>query len=204
MQTLKESILKSVKGGKDAFYTKFPKNKHELISIIKDEIEKNGADCDLNYIDVSKITDMSGLFLCFNQFNGDISKWDVSNVQNMSWMFTESDFDGNISKWDVSSVKSMESMFANTRFNGDISKWDVSGVKNMSSMFFSSKFNNDSICNWNVSNVTNTRKMFYNTDFNQDLSGWHINDKCDTVKMFYRCRINEKYIPKGVKYYKIK
>jgi surface protein len=30
-------------------------------------------------------------------FNGDISKWDVSNVRNMSRMFEESDFNRDIS-----------------------------------------------------------------------------------------------------------
>jgi hypothetical protein len=34
-------------------------------------------------MDTSEITDMSGLFM-YIDFNGDISKWDVSNVTDMS------------------------------------------------------------------------------------------------------------------------
>ena len=39
-----------------------------------------------------------------SQFNGDISKWDVSNVTNMGNMFSKSPFNGDISNWDVSNV----------------------------------------------------------------------------------------------------
>ena len=35
-----------------------PKTKKELIQIIKDTIEKEGYDCDLNFIDTCKITDI--------------------------------------------------------------------------------------------------------------------------------------------------
>ena len=66
-----------------------PKTKKELIQIIKDTIEKEGFDCDLNFIDTSKITDMIELFYgdVLNKFNGDISKWDVSSVENMTDVF---------------------------------------------------------------------------------------------------------------------
>ena len=49
-----------------------PKTKKELIQIIKDTIEKEGFDCDLNFIDTSKITDMIELFYgdVLNKFNG--------------------------------------------------------------------------------------------------------------------------------------
>ena len=43
-----------------------PKTTEELKKIIKDTIEEQGYDCDLNFIDTSKITDMSALFSCSN------------------------------------------------------------------------------------------------------------------------------------------
>ncbi len=112
-----------------------PKDTDELKQIIKDTIEKEGDDCDLCFIDVSEITDMSFLFYR-SDFNGDISEWNVSNVTNMEHMFEWSEFNGDISNWDVSNVTKMEHMFAYSKFDGDISKWDVSDLQNNTYIMF--------------------------------------------------------------------
>ena len=44
-------------------------------------------------------------------------------------MFYKSEFNGNIYKWNVSNVTNMVGMFYGSKFNGDISNWDVSNVK---------------------------------------------------------------------------
>ena len=72
------------------------KNKEELKKLINKRIAERGHKCNLNDIDVSKVTDMSHLFYR-SKFNGDISRWDVSNVKDMSYMFYFSDF--NLSEW---------------------------------------------------------------------------------------------------------
>ena len=80
---------------------------------------------------------MEGMFMG-SKFTGDISKWDVSNVDNMRNMFRGSQFNGDISKWDVSSLLNMQCMFYNSKFNGDISRWTVSsktGPWSMNGMF---------------------------------------------------------------------
>ena len=97
------------------------KTKDELIKLINETTKKEGWKCDLNFIDVSKIKDMTHVF-CQSEFNGDISRWDVSNVRVMDGMFLDSDFNGDISKWDVSNVRSMHFMFGTSKFTGDISK----------------------------------------------------------------------------------
>src|SRR5574344_780038 len=90
-------------------YNYHPKDKDELKQIIEERIKQEGPECDLNDIDVSNITNMSGMFYGSN-FNGDISKWDVSKVTDMRYMFCGSEFNGDISKWNVSKVNNMNGM----------------------------------------------------------------------------------------------
>ena len=149
-----------------------PANKEELKKIIENRIRTEGSECDLNDIDVSDITDMSGLFYGkgFNFyehiFNGNVSKWDVSNVTNMRGMFEGSNFTGDISKWDVSNVTNMSSMFSDSQFTGDISKWKVSKVTDMSRMFSHSQFTGD-ISKWNISANANIAGIFKGVENNQ-------------------------------------
>ena len=83
------------------------KDTEHLKKLIKDAMRKNTFACDLNFIDVSNITDMRGLF-SYSKFNGDISKWDVSNVDEMEGMFKgASSFNQPLENWDVSRVKTM-------------------------------------------------------------------------------------------------
>ena len=114
-----------------------PESNRELRELVIRLIKERGDDADLNDIDTCEITDMSNLFQ-FSKFNGDISGWDVSNVENMDGMFYDSKFtgkNGDISKWDVSKVTNMFNMFNFSKFNSDISKWDVSNVEDMRNVF---------------------------------------------------------------------
>ena len=112
-----------------------PETKEELVEAIKKEIyEIQGTkdnpnwQADLNCIDTSLITDMYYLFskkYGLNRFNGNISKWNVSNVENMYGMFVNSEFNQDISNWNISNVKHMIFMFVNSEFNGDIGSWPL-------------------------------------------------------------------------------
>ena len=55
---------------------------------------------------------MGGIFCNAWSFNSDVSKWDVSRVTTMSYMFNgASSFNSDVSKWDVSRVTNMWQMF---------------------------------------------------------------------------------------------
>ena len=61
------------------------------------EIKQQGNNANLNNIDFGNYTNLKDLFRHFKDFNGDISKWDVSKVTNMEGMFISSKFNGDIS-----------------------------------------------------------------------------------------------------------
>ena len=137
MKTLQNYIIEKILINKNSkiVYNYYPKTKEELKDIIKQRIESEGNECDLNDIDTSNITDMSDLFIA-SRFNGDLSNWDVSNVTDMESMFALSTFNGDISKWDVSNVIDLKYMFMNSKFNGDVSNWNVSNVKFKLDIFY--------------------------------------------------------------------
>ena len=112
MKTLQHYITEKILINKNSkiSYNYHPKTKDELNDIIKQRIESEGNECDLNDIDTSNITDMSNLF-AYSHFNGDISRWNVSNVTNMEGMFGHSKFNGDISNWDVSNVENSANIF---------------------------------------------------------------------------------------------
>ena len=219
-----EGTLNMLKLCKDFKWT--PKNNDDFVKLVSEFIiQTNDYKANLNWINTSKITNMSELFaksfrhdkIDLHKFNGDISKWDVHNVTNMSRMFYHSDFEGDISNWDVSSAENMENMFAYSKFNGDISKWNVSNVENMCCMFskcenligdiskwdvhnvtnmcgmfqYGKFLNNADISNWNVSNVKNMSSMFAHSKFNGDISNWNVSSVTNMESMFYHANFNK-------------
>jgi len=64
-------------------------DKQHLKDLIDGALDAFGNECDLNYIDTSKITDMSELFDS-SPFNGDISQWNPKHALFTDSMFTHS------------------------------------------------------------------------------------------------------------------
>ena len=165
-------------------YTYHPETKKELQKIIIQRIQDNGPDCDLNDIDVSKITDMSFLFdaneeymgsAIFKDFNGDISNWDVSNVKYMYNMFAYCEkFNCDISDWDVSNVTHMNGMFDKcNEFNCDLSAWDVSNVIYINFMFNQCNSFKQNLDRWVVTNVKDMWNAFKDCPTQPKWYKWH-------------------------------
>ena len=203
MITIKEYLLSKRKPS-----VNIKANNSNLFKIVYDALKSDGLNADLNFIDVSEVTNMGGLFNCdlctlmdeiFGddkyKFNADISDWNVRNVKNMESMFYQcEEFNCNISKWDVSSVTDMSEMFANCcKFNVDISNWDVSNVMHMNATFSGCTAFNKPIGKWNVSKVITMNEMFGAYEgtqnagpkaFNQDLNDWNVSNVEDMGYMF--------------------
>ena len=146
---------------------------------------------DVAKIDTSKVTNMTGTFWDTGRVSSfsiiGLDKWNVSNVESMSHMFSgATSFNQPIGDWDVSKVKDMSYMFFGAKsFNQPIENWNVSNVKNMQGMFWGAKAFNQSIGDWDVSNVTDMCNMFLCAEeFNQPIGDWDVSNATNMSKMF--------------------
>ena len=114
MKNLSNYILEAKKQNLD-IDRRQPKSRSELEMIISSAFKRKQYD--LNFIDTSKITDMSKLFKSVKH-NFDVSSWDVSNVKDMSNMFSSCyKFTGKgLENWNVSNVTNIISNFTH-RYN---------------------------------------------------------------------------------------
>ena len=120
--------------------------------------------------------------------NRPIGEWDVSRVTDMQGLFGSGEdtpaarFNEPLNNWNVSNVIDMSEMFSNCRaFNQPLDKWNVSNVKRMDFMFFECRNFNQPLNTWNTSKVENIRDMFYGCDrFNQP-------QYADPPRILYEC-----------------
>lgn len=164
---LNKNLVDAQKTQKQTYSYK-PRTYSLLKAMIDERVLLDGPNVDLNDIDVSEITDMELLFndVSTKIENIHIENWDVSKVTNMRGMFAQCrKFNCDLSKWNVSSVENMEFMFTRCEnFDSDLGNWDVSQVKDMGEMFRNCvKFNGKGLDNWNVSRKTFKRDMLENT-----------------------------------------
>lgn len=142
---------------------------------------------DIHNWNVSQVQDMSFMFWDARQFNQPLDSWDVKKVRNMSGMLKGAiSFNQSLAHWDVSSVTSMYGLFHNCRnFNQSLNEWDVSKVTNMAHMFRGAMNFNQPLDLWHIDHVTDMRLMFYDAkQFNQPLNTWNLRNVTDKTDMF--------------------
>ena len=99
---------------------------------------------------------------------GPIASWDTSGITDMSALFyriyRKEDFNEDISRWNVSNVVNMVDLFMRAAlFNGDLSSWDVGQVESMNYMFSeATSFTHQLGGSWTTS-TANKYMMFYDS-----------------------------------------
>jgi hypothetical protein len=129
-------------------------------------------------------------------FNQDISKWDTSNVKDMSNMFTQNrvfnqdintsvqtrkDANGNDEKyiaWDTKNVTTMAQMFMYTNFNGEVSNLNTSNLEYCNEMFVTNKFNKQ------LGEKQVQLKDSAGNDFGNPYTAWDTSNVKDMSQMF--------------------
>lgn len=132
----------------------------------------------------------------YDQFNRDLSGWDVSNGTDFQFMFFECQAYNNagvsLSGWDVSKSTNFNGMFTQaSNFVGvGVDSWNVSNATNIAFMFSGCELFNININGWDTSNVTNMAGVFETTPaYNQPLNNWDVSNVTDMYQMF-NCEID--------------
>ena len=138
----------------------------------------------------STVTNINNIFSYASNLSLDISQWDVSAVQNMSYAFRCSNgqsgcYNPNISGWNVKNATNMQGMFLyNSAFNQNISGWNVGNATSMSNTFAGATSFNANVGGWQTSKVITMDGMFNGAvSFNQNISNWTIGNVTTMASM---------------------
>lgn len=184
MKNINKFITEKFKISANSIVTYKPSSRKELRDIIIKLLEEEGPDADLNCINTTKITDMNHLFARISSKVGNVNvnRWDVSNVEDMSFMFCDcKKFNCDISKWNVGQVKNMNGMFCDCEsFNQDVSDWDVSNCENFTEMFENCKSFNSNMRGWDMKSAKDVQNMFFGAkNFEgKGLDTWKLPSSC--------------------------
>ena len=154
-----------------------------------------------NFLRYYNITDISYMFYsCYSLIllPDDISNLDISNVNNISNIFsfcTSLQAIVDISNWNTSKVTDISKIFykcSNLSHLPDISRWNTSNVIDMRGIFYgcSSLSYLPDISKWNTSRVKDISNLFYNCQSLQylpDISKWNTSNVIDMRGIFYKC-----------------
>jgi len=151
---------------------------NNCLTEIKDVPEESGIN-EISHMGGTKLTDVPNeipstvrslkyAFEGATNFNdSDVNLWNVSNINDFSYMFRNNDsFTQDLNRWEFSTSNSLDinvrAMFADTdNFNGNISDWNTSRFKNMNAIFLNAKNFNQDLSNWDTSNATTLSLAFY-------------------------------------------
>ncbi|WP_104749096.1 BspA family leucine-rich repeat surface protein [Helicobacter cynogastricus] len=172
----------------------YPKNKQELIALLKDPT------IPLESINTGLIEDMSYLFCDKESIYTRLKQLPIKNgslwatrdseynqilefYNHCSTLENRTNLEG-IETWDVSHVKNMEAMFMGRKVEVSLNNWDTSSVINMKAAFAFTTFNQP-LDAWEMQHVQDSSFMFYGSrDFNQSLNDWDVSHIQNMSYMF--------------------
>ena len=147
----------------------------------------------------TSITDVSYMFYAALIFDQNLSSWDMSHVENMSFMFAGVSantviYNNNDAPLEWGAIGStsgvtLSNMFKYSKFNQNISSWDTTNVSSMINMFYYSAFNNGGVAlTWNypIGNTLNVSlsSMFEHAQlFNQTIT-WNTENVTSMNNLF--------------------
>ena len=174
----------------DKLLGKLPINREELIAIVN----THGRKQDGFFIEINEYE-----YFIKDQNPKEclpLENLDVSEINDFSFIFQSSLYNGDLSKWNVSNAKDLNGMFMNSEFNNDSLKYlDFQNIKYAIDIFYDSKFCGD-ISNWiNYENTNlydafnknqNFKKKYYPNDekylmYTEDVIKW-LNNNLDRIK----------------------
>ena len=166
MKSLEQFIQEKLKVSKKSKEPIVVKSLFDLKYIVSKRYMENEEVIDMSDIDISELTDISGIF---------------SKCKNLRTII-------GIEDWDTKEILNMREMFEdcyNLHDIGDLSGWDTSNVKYMTHMFYECKnLECKGIDDWNVENVRDISEMFYGCkSLTCDLSKW----KLSSIKNRMQC-----------------
>lgn len=129
------------------------------------------------------------MFASCDSYNQPVDQWDVSNAEDISYMFHYiPDFNQPLSTWNTSNVINMEHIFhGDSAFNQPLETWDVSNVTNMDTSFSSASSFNQPLSTWDTRKVTNMMSLFSDaSSFNQSLETWNLKSLTSPFLMIYQ------------------
>jgi hypothetical protein len=133
------------------------------LKVTTDQAFYGCTNLDVTAIDAPTLTS-NALSLMFHQCVSlttcDFSSWNTSVCTNIDRTFANCDnFNGDVSTWDVSNATFVGNIYGATftscfAFNSDIGGWDISNITSVRVMMYNCDAFDRSLANWDVANIT--------------------------------------------------
>lgn len=147
------------------------------------------------------MTDMSRMFSGAKAFNGNITDYDVSKVEDFRFMFNHAhSFSQPIGGWNVT-TRNYELFFNRAySFDADLSSWRPCSTPNtnMFRMFSDTHSFNSDLSSWRYVTPSSEAAFENAYKFRSDLSSWRAGTETRVEPFFQACSMEEHFLPENM------